>query len=317
MKVNNMFSKLFLLFMMIIGGTSVVSAQEENPVKLSVDPLVFTPGTETIVTVSYETSVPQNAFSLDFILPKGLTVVGQEGVDEDGEKTTVSFLRGDALLAGHNFLYNYLEDIDTYKFLVGHPKLKYMKDAGTLFSFKVKVSDELADDAKISFKAVCFTEEAPVFDQEFAIKKVPMNDVAFAEISDSIKVGQKYLEDATAKVKEECPDVAEQFTAQFEAVSTKIADYEKAVVAKHEVGELTADDIASVKKDLAAWEAEIDQIVAKAVEAQKNVSTGINSVLNADAQAGEVYSISGMKLDKAAKGVNIIVKNGKAVKVVK
>lgn len=294
----------------------MVSAQDENPIKLSVDPLEFTPGMETVVTVSYETSVLQNGFNLDMILPEGLTVVEQDVVDEDGENTKASFLRGDALLAGHNFLYNYLKDINTYKFLVGHMGLKNLKNSGSLFSFKVKVSDELAADAKITFKNVTFPE-ADIFNAVFDIKKVPMNDVAFAEISDSIKVGQKYLEAATAKVKEECPDVAEQFTAQFEAVSTKIADYEKAVVAKHEAGELTADDIASVKKDLAAWEAEIDQIVAKAVEAQKNISTGINSVLNADAQAGEVYSISGMKLNKAAKGVNIIVKNGKAVKVVK
>ena len=317
MKVNNIFSKLCLLFMMVLGGASVVSAQEENPIKLSVDPLVFTPGTETVVTVSYETSVSQNAFSLDFILPKGLTVVDQEIVDEDGENVTVPFLRGNALLAGHNFLYNYLKEKDVYKFLVGHPKLKFMKDSGTLFSFKVKVSDELADDAKISFKSVCFTENAPVFNQDFPIKKVSVNDAAFAEISDSIHAGQKYLEEAAAKVKEQCPDVAADFIPSLNEVSEKMVKYEKAIVAKHEANNLTTADVEAVKNDLKVWKAEADEIVTKALKAQNDVTTGIHGI-NADFQNAEaVYSIGGVRLNKAAKGVNVVIRNGKAIKVVK
>lgn len=50
-----------------------------------------------------------------------------------------------------------------------------------------------------------------------------------------------------------------------------------------------------------------------------NTATGINSI-NADdfaSKADGIYTISGLKVDKLVKGINIVVKDGKATKVVK
>ena len=50
---------------------------------------------------------------------------------------------------------------------------------------------------------------------------------------------------------------------------------------------------------------------------KSTVPTGINGV-EAEAQTTDaVYSIGGVRLNKAAKGVNVVIRNGKAIKVVK
>ena len=225
MKRNVFLTKFCLVLMMLIGSTSFACAQEENPVKLKVTPSEFVPGTETVITVSYETSVPHNAFNMDVTLPKGLTVVGKEAVDEDGEPTVVYLERGNALLASHTFLHNYKDTsldketgITSFRVVSANPQLKYMKSSGSLFSFTVKVSEELADNAQI------------------LLTKIKFNDAAYFE---------------------------------------------------------------------------------QAFDIKKAVTTGINGVEAESQDAEAVYSIGGVRLNKAAKGVNIVVSNGKAIKVVK
>ena len=55
----------------------------------------------------------------------------------------------------------------------------------------------------------------------------------------------------------------------------------------------------------------------QAFDIKKAVTTGINGVEAESQNAETVYSIGGVRLNKAAKGVNIVVRNGKAIKVVK
>ena len=55
----------------------------------------------------------------------------------------------------------------------------------------------------------------------------------------------------------------------------------------------------------------------QAFDIKKAVTTGINGVEAEGQDAEAVYSIGGVRLNKAAKGVNIVVRNGKAIKVVK
>lgn len=212
--------------MMLVGSASFACAQEEKPVDLKVTPSEFVQGTETVITVSYETAVPHNAFQMDVTLPKGLTIVGKEGVDEDGDPTTVYLNRGDALLPTHTFLNNYNETsldketgVTSFRLVSANPKLKNMKSSGSLFSFTVKVGEELADKAQILLTNIKFNG-APYFEQSFDITK-------------------------------------------------------------------------------------------------STVPTGINGV-EAEAQTTDaVYSIGGVRLNKAAKGVNVVIRNGKAIKVVK
>ena len=225
MKKNIFFTKLCLIFMMLLGGTSLVSA-EEPPVKLTVTPNEFVPGTETVITIAYDHPVGIFGFNLDVTLPKGLTIVGKEVVDEDGESSMAYFEKGSALLESHIFNHNFDPEksynaetgITSFRVLVENSKLKDMKPSGSLFTFTVKVSDELADNAQILLTKVKF-KGLPYFEQAFDIKKA--------------------------------------------------------------------------------------------------VSTGINGVEAESQDAEAVYSIGGVRLNKAAKGVNIVVRNGKAIKVVK
>lgn len=53
------------------------------------------------------------------------------------------------------------------------------------------------------------------------------------------------------------------------------------------------------------------------IDVKKKIATGINGVEAESQDAEVVYSIGGVRLNKAAKGVNIVVRNGKAIKVVK
>ena len=108
--------------------------------------------------------------------------------------------------------------ITSFRVVSANPQLKYMKSSGSLFSFTVKVSEELADNAQI------------------LLTKIKFNDAAYFE---------------------------------------------------------------------------------QAFDIKKAVTTGINGVEAESQDAEAVYSIGGVRLNKAAKSVNIVVRNGKAIKVVK
>ena len=53
------------------------------------------------------------------------------------------------------------------------------------------------------------------------------------------------------------------------------------------------------------------------IDVKKKIASAINGVEAESQDAEAVYSIGGVRLNKAAKGVNIVVRNGKAIKVVK
>lgn len=49
----------------------------------------------------------------------------------------------------------------------------------------------------------------------------------------------------------------------------------------------------------------------------KEVAAGVDKVNVDTVETSAIYNLQGVKMDKLNKGINIIVKNGKAVKVVK
>ena len=57
------------------GAFSSAAAQEENPEKLSVDPITIVPGEEAEVVVNYESTVARSAYQIDITLPEGLSFV--------------------------------------------------------------------------------------------------------------------------------------------------------------------------------------------------------------------------------------------------
>ena len=148
-------AKLGLMLMMLIGGVSFANAQEENPEKVSIDPVTIAAGDEKELTINYESSVERSGFQMNILLPEGLSFVKQEGVDEDEEPITFYATKGSALRTTHAFDVTYKSDKELL-IIVYHLDLKLLKSPGSLLSFKVKADESLAEASQIVLKDVKF-----------------------------------------------------------------------------------------------------------------------------------------------------------------
>lgn len=148
-------AKLGLMLMMLVGGVSFANAQEENPEKVSIDPVTIAAGDEMELTINYESSVERSGFQMNILLPDGLTFVKQEGLDEDEEPITFYATKGTALKASHAFDVTY-KSANELLIIVYNMDLKQLKSPGSLLSFKVKADETLADASQIVLKDVKF-----------------------------------------------------------------------------------------------------------------------------------------------------------------
>ena len=148
-------AKLGLMLMMLVGGVSFANAQEENPEKVSIDPVTIAAGDEMELTINYESSVERSGFQMNILLPDGLTFVKQEGLDEDEEPITFYATKGTALKASHAFDVTY-KSANELLIIVYNMDIKSLKSPGSLLSFKVKADETLADASQIVLKDVKF-----------------------------------------------------------------------------------------------------------------------------------------------------------------
>ena len=104
MKRNLLLAKFGILIFMLLGATSVVKAEEDirTSPTLTAAPVEIAIGEEAEVAIGYESTEPFTAYQLRVVLPEGLSYVGSEIVDEDGETTTVFGTLGNACLASHS-----------------------------------------------------------------------------------------------------------------------------------------------------------------------------------------------------------------------
>ena len=84
-----------------------------------------------------------------------------------------------------------------------------------------------------------YLEDAATAQAEY-LKKVA-NDAAYAKLTEEVAALQKSLDDAKAKVAEECKDVAENFTETVAAIQTQIDAIKKALDEKNTAIELTEE----------------------------------------------------------------------------
>ena len=84
-----------------------------------------------------------------------------------------------------------------------------------------------------------YLEDAATAQAEY-LKKVA-NDVAYAKLTEEVAALQKSLDDAKAKVAEECKDVAENFTETVAAIQAQIDAIKKALDEKNTAIELTEE----------------------------------------------------------------------------
>ena len=180
---------------------------------------------------------------------------------------------------------------------------------------------ELTEKDAEDFVAVCAETQAKIqaiLDEAAAMtKKFETNEAANATFQAAFTEISTLLNDADAKINDECPDVKETYLDQLAEIATQVNQKGMELGSLYAAVELTQEVADKAAADFKAFAPQIEAIVAAAVKAQNEIATGINSI-NADFQNAEaVYSIGGVRLNKAAKGVNVVIRNGKAIKVVK
>lgn len=148
-------------------------------------------------------------------------------------------------------------------------------------------------------------------------KKFEANEAANATFQAAFTEISTLLNDADAKINDECPDVKETYLDQLAEIATQVNQKGMELGSLYAAIELTQEVADKAAAEINAFAAQIKDIVAAAVKAQNEIATGIHGI-NADFQNAEaVYSIGGVRLNKAAKGVNVVIRNGKVIKVVK
>lgn len=148
-------------------------------------------------------------------------------------------------------------------------------------------------------------------------KRVEANEAANDTFQAAFTEISTLLNDADAKINKECKDVKDTYLDQLAEIATQVNQKGMELGSLYAAVELTQEVADKAAADFKAFAPQIEAIVAAAVKAQNEIATGINSI-NADFQNAEaVYSIGGVRLNKAAKGVNVVIRNGKAIKVVK
>ena len=180
---------------------------------------------------------------------------------------------------------------------------------------------ELTEKDVEDFVAVCAETQAKIqaiLDEAAAMtKKFETNEAANATFQAAFTEISTLLNDADAKINDECPDVKETYLDKLAEIATQVNQKGMELGSLYAAVELTQEVADKAAADFKAFAPQIEAIVAAAVKAQNEIATGINSI-NADFQNAEaVYSIGGVRLKKAAKGVNVVIRNGKAIKVVK
>lgn len=180
---------------------------------------------------------------------------------------------------------------------------------------------ELTEKDAEDFVAVCAetqTKIQAILDEAAAMtKKFETNEAANATFQAAFTEISTLLNDADAKINDECPDVKDTYLDQLAEIATQVNQKGMELGSLYAAIELTQEVADKAAADFKAFAPQIEAIVAAAVKAQNEIATGIHGI-NADFQNAEaVYSIGGVRLNKAAKGVNVVIRNGKAIKVVK
>lgn len=180
---------------------------------------------------------------------------------------------------------------------------------------------ELTEKDVEDFVAVCAetqTKIQAILDEAAAMtKKFETNEAANATFQAAFTEISTLLNDADAKINDECPDVKDTYLDQLAEIATQVNQKGMELGSLYAAVELTQEVADKAAAEINAFAAQIKEIVAAAVKAQNEIATGIHGI-NADFQNAEaVYSIGGVRLNKAAKGVNVVIRNGKAIKVVK
>ena len=147
-------------------------------------------------------------------------------------------------------------------------KIQPYKDGdGVIFSFNVVADPDFATDenSAIVFSNVLAANETTEYSLDITDAHVtvtslkPINDAAYARLAEEVAALQKALDDAKAKVAEECPDVAEDYAETVETIQSLInaiqsdLDAKNADCALTETSTLDAEAVKGVNDAIAKY----------------------------------------------------------------
>ena len=147
-------------------------------------------------------------------------------------------------------------------------KIQPYKDGdGVIFSFNVVADPDFATDenSAIVFSNVLAANETTEYSLDITDAHVsvtslkPINDAAYARLAEEVAALQKALDDAKAKVAEECPDVAENYAETVETIQSLInaiqsdLDAKNADCALTEASTLDAEAVKGVNDAIAKY----------------------------------------------------------------
>ena len=120
---------------------------------------------------------------------------------------------------------------------------------GVIFSFNVVADENFVTDetSAITFSNTLAASESveyalDITDSKVVVTSLKMgNDAAYVKLTEEIAALQKSLDDAKAKVAEECKDVAENFTEVVAAIQAKIDAIKKDIDTKNAACDLTEE----------------------------------------------------------------------------
>ena len=147
-------------------------------------------------------------------------------------------------------------------------KIQPYKDGdGVIFSFNVVADPDFVTDenSAIVFSNVLAANETTEYSLDITDAHVsvtslkPINDAAYARLAEEVAALQKALDDAKAKVAEECPDVAENYAETVETIQSLInaiqsdLDAKNADCALTETSTLDAEAVKGVNDAIAKY----------------------------------------------------------------
>ena len=147
-------------------------------------------------------------------------------------------------------------------------KIQPYKDGdGVIFSFNVVADPDFVTDenSAIVFSNVLAANETTEYSLDITDAHVsvtslkPINDAAYARLAEEVAALQKTLDDAKAKVAEECPDVAENYAETVETIQSLInaiqsdLDAKNADCALTEASTLDAEAVKGVNEAIAKY----------------------------------------------------------------
>lgn len=228
------------------------------------------PGGTHKVDVVMNNEIYFNGMQTDITLPKGLQI-------EKKANGKFKFEYSDRLSS--NFAISSLEKDGKVRIVLSSlPIDKITKGEGAIFSFNVVADADFVSDENtvITFSNTLAATETSEYSLDCTEANIvvtsmkPANDAAYTRLTEELAALQKALDEAKAKVAEECKDVADNYKETIDAIQAQIDAIKNDLDKKNTDCDLTEESVLDADAVKAINEA-IEKYIADAQAAQAEV----------------------------------------------